>query len=60
MNPFWHLQVYGRDFFTDIAACIPAKAAPQQETVAAKGLAQEVQFALGDSLAADTQTPSQN
>ena len=50
------LQVYGRDFFTGIAACIPANAAPKGQVVAAKGLSQTVEFALGDSLAANVQT----
>lgn len=54
-----HVQVYGKDFFTDIASCIPAKAAPKQQVVVAKGMAQEVEFALGDSLAADVDTSSQ-
>ena len=35
---------------------IPANAAPQGKVVAAKGLSQTVDFALGDSLAATVQT----
>ena len=54
-----HVQVYGKEFFTDIASCIPAKAAPKQQVVVAKGMAQEVEFALGDSLAAEVDTSSQ-
>ena len=49
------LQVYGKDFFTGIADCIPAKAAPREGAVAAMGLSQTVDLALGDSPAANLQ-----
>ena len=48
-----HPQVYGRDFFTGIAACIPANAPSQGQAIAAKALSQSVEFAMGDSLAAE-------
>ena len=54
-----HMQVYGKDFFTGIASCIPAQAAPKQQVVVAKGMAQEMEFALGNALAADVDTSSQ-
>jgi hypothetical protein len=54
-----HVQVYGKDFFTGVASCIPAQAAPKQQVMVAKGMAQEMEFALGNALAADVDTSSQ-
>ena len=50
------MQVYGEDFFTGIASCIPDKSAPPSATRATSLAAQDVQFKLGDSLAADVVT----
>ena len=50
------LQVYGEDFFTGIASCLPDRSAPPNATAATSLAAQDVQFKLGDSLAADVVT----